>query len=156
MFKGPQHQWDFMGSLHAHAHLSANEKHIEINYGNLLHSRCSSLGICYLMPAKSSRGLLRLTTRMPVWGGMISHVLSGIWSWHSRRQNGLQINYFILGARRLYQERNVLHSFPRGCWKCGIAVRLLLLLLWRALSAQIPNVKLTGIQLTDYSRRIRQ
>lgn len=136
--------------------LSANEKHREISYANLLHCRCSSLGICHPVPAKSSCGLLRLTTRMPVCGGMISHVLSGIWSWHGRRQNGLQINYFIPGAWSLCQERNVLHSFPRGCWKCGIAVRLLLLLLCRALSAQIPNVKLTGIQLADCSRRIRQ
>lgn len=39
--------------------------------------------------------------------------------------------------------------------KCGIAVRFLWLLL-RALSAWIPNVKLAGIQLGDYSRRIRQ
>lgn len=112
-----------------HYLLSANEKHIEINYDNLLHNRCGTLGICYSMPAKSSCGLVGLSARMPVWGGMISNVLSGIWNWHGRRQDSLQINYFISGAWSLCQHRNVLHSFPGCCWKCGIAVRFLLLLL---------------------------
>lgn len=56
--------------------LSANDEHIDINYDNLQHGRGGSLRICY--PAKSSCVLFRLNSRMPVWGGMISHVLSGI------------------------------------------------------------------------------
>ena len=46
-----------------------------------------------------------------------------------QRQDGLEIDDFISGARSLHQERNALHSFPRGYFKCGIAVRFLRLLL---------------------------
>lgn len=128
--------------------LSENEKHIEINYDNLLHGRCCSPGVCYPFPAKSSQGLLKLTTRILEWHSMISHILSGIWSWHGRRQDGLQTNYFVSGAQSLCQDTNILHSFPGGCWKCGIAVRFFFFFscCLRALSAQIQNVKLAGIQ----------
>lgn len=113
--KGPSHQRDVMGSQHAHGYvLSAHDQHTETNCDALQWGRCSSLGICHPKSAQPSYG-------QPVW--------SGICSWHGRRQGGLQMNYFISGARSLCQERNARHSFPRGCRKCGIVVRFLLVLL---------------------------
>lgn len=85
-------------------------------------------------------------------------------------------------GQEVCQETNILHSLPKACWKCGMAVMLVLgegivhgdtntkltgiqlrsvalLLSWcqgRALSRKKENMKLTGIQLRDDSRRIRQ
>lgn len=161
MFKDPPHRWDLCEvCMLVNYLLSENEKHIEINYDNLLHGRCCSLGVCYPLPAKSSQGLLRLTTRMLEWHSMISHILSGIWSWHGRRQDGLQTNYFISGAQSLCQDTNILHSFPGGCWKCGIAVRFFIfyfiLLLLKSLICPDSKCKTCRNPAGDCSRRIRQ
>lgn len=90
-------------------------------------------------------------------GWEISHALSGIWSWHGRRQGGLHINYFISGAWSLSFARremfciHFLEAAGSVAWLLNFCCCC-----WRALSAQIPNVKLAGILLGDYSRRIRQ
>lgn len=85
-----------------HYLLSENEKHIEINYDNLLPGRCGAQRICYPLPAQSSQGMAKLSAHQDA--GM----LWGDKSVCGRRQDVPQIDYFISGAWSLYQDRNVL------------------------------------------------
>lgn len=99
-----------------------NEKHIEINYDNFWRAGKGVSRDLLTLASKTNKELLG---PFLAWSWMLSHTLSGIWSWHGRRWGGLRMNFFIPGAWSLPGHKYSAF-ISQACWNRGIAVMLML------------------------------